>query len=71
MILNSQEKTIRYAQLQIKEGDFMSGKSILDTTLRQLQFESFGDCSEEIESKRSTLIGDIRDTLEEIKRVRL
>jgi hypothetical protein len=36
LVLNSQEKTIRYAQTQIAEGELMSGKSILDVTLRQL-----------------------------------
>lgn len=34
------EKTIRYAQTQIAEGELLSGKSILDSVMKQLQKKS-------------------------------
>lgn len=41
VLLRTQEKTVRYAQSQIGEGDLLNGKSILDSTLRQLQGQSW------------------------------
>jgi hypothetical protein len=70
VLLLSHEKTIRYAQTQIQEGEMISGKSILDCSLRQLSAEGWAPF-EEVELRRTALIRDIRVTLEEIQRVRL
>jgi len=35
-MLNSQEKTIRYAQTQLEEGEFITAKCLLDTTRIQI-----------------------------------
>lgn len=46
VLLKTQEKTVRYAQNQIREGDLLNGKSILDSTLRQLQQQCWADLPE-------------------------
>lgn len=50
------EKTIRYAQTQIAEGELLSGKSILDSVMKQLQKKTEGDCSADVEAKREALL---------------
>lgn len=40
ILMISHEKTIRYAQNQIAEGELLSGKSILDSVMRQLEKSS-------------------------------
>lgn len=37
LLMITHEKTIRYAQNQIAEGELLSGKSILDSVMKQLQ----------------------------------
>lgn len=41
MLLNTQEKTIRYAQSQLSDGELINGKSMLDITLRQMKGQSW------------------------------
>jgi hypothetical protein len=36
VLMTTHEKTVRYAQSQIAEGDLLSGKAILDGVVRQL-----------------------------------
>jgi hypothetical protein len=50
--LISQEKTIRYAQSQLSEGDLISCKSLLDGSLRQLNTP----LTAELEDTRSRLL---------------
>ena len=56
VILNSQEKTVRYARTQIGEGDLMNGKSILDSMLRQIQIQSWNGYDASYEERRSNIL---------------
>jgi hypothetical protein len=53
--------------MQISEGELLAGKSILDSTLRQLDRQLFVQGSEEIEGRREALVDSIRSSFEEIK----
>jgi hypothetical protein len=46
VMLISHEKTIRYAQTQIRDGEIIAGKSILDSALRQLSLEGWSSASQ-------------------------
>ncbi len=46
IIFKSQKKTVRYAQNQLKEGDLMSAKAILDNTNRQLRIQNLSSFPE-------------------------
>ena len=46
IIFKSQKKTVRYAQNQLKEGDLMSAKAILDNTNRQLRLQNLSSFPE-------------------------
>ena len=56
LYLNTQEKTIRYARSQIGEGDLINGKSMLDSTLLQLNKQSLEDYPSEYEGIRTRLV---------------
>ena len=56
VILNSQEKTVRYARTQIGEGDLINGKSILDSMLRQIQIQSWNGYDASYEERRSNIL---------------
>lgn len=64
VLLKTQEKTVRYAHNQIRDGDLLNGKSILDSALRQLQQQSWADLPSEFEERRVTIIRDIMCILE-------
>lgn len=65
------EKTIRYAQTQIAEGELLSGKSILDSVLKQLQKKSEGAWSADIEAKREALLEIVQEIQDELRASRL
>lgn len=46
---------IRYAQLQISEGDILNGRAILENMLKNLEQKKFSSCTADIESKRAEL----------------
>lgn len=64
VILKTQEKTVRYAQNQIRDGDLLNGKSILDSALRQLQQQSWVELPSEFEERRIAIMRDIACILE-------
>lgn len=64
VILKTQEKTVRYAQNQIRDGDLLNGKSILDSALRQLQQQSWAELPSEFEERRIAIMRDIACILE-------
>lgn len=55
------EKTIRYAQTQIAEGELLSGKAILDSVMKQLQKKSEGTWPGDAEAKREALLAIVQE----------
>lgn len=61
--LQAYEKIIQFAKIQIEEGEYLSGKSILDNTLRQL--ERHCKCVQ-LDEKRNSLIFTAKEILQKL-----
>ena len=70
LYLVSQQKTIRYARALIIEGDFITGKSMLDSTLKQLTQKAFESYPDELEKERLRLADEARQVIEGVKEMR-
>jgi hypothetical protein len=70
LILLTHEKTVRYAQTQIAEGELLVGKSIIDGVARQLTKRDAIE-SEAVELRRASILAAIATVQEEIARARI
>lgn len=59
MLLLSHEKTIRYAQGLIDQGELLEGQGVLNAETIQLQKGRFEGCSQEVETQRLLLLSTI------------
>lgn len=70
VLMLSHEKTVRYAQAQIAEGELIAGKAILDSVLNQLVKQDTQD-SQVMAERRVALIASIENTQEDIRQTRI
>lgn len=67
VLLVTHEKTVRYAERLLDEGELLEARSVLNAEAAQLQKTHFDGCPEDIEKSRNLLLAAIEGVKEELR----
>jgi CheY-like chemotaxis protein len=70
LLLITHEKTIRYALRLLDEGEFLEATSVLNAQAMQLTHSHFDACPQDIEQKRTVLLGTVERMKDDLKSAR-